>query len=190
MDDAIAKNDRAASEKDLLREEPDKAKRALRRRDIPQQDLVMVREYAHQPRPGRRAGDRVDFTETLLWTAGARTDARTGELKASFALSDSVTSFKVLASGFDDHGALGAATSAIQSVRLVGRPLSKTEDSRDDADQTPGGNDHDREADSRNRARLRDDGASSPRCALMIARLPYTVPRSAAKSTSVPFSSA
>jgi uncharacterized protein YfaS (alpha-2-macroglobulin family) len=117
MDDATAKND-LANDHGLLRGDA-KDKMALRRanRDPARQDLVMVREYAHPLRPGRRADDRVDFTETLLWKAAARTDARTGELKASFALSDSVTSFKVFANAFDDHGALGAATSTIQSVR-------------------------------------------------------------------------
>jgi hypothetical protein len=83
----------------------------------PGQELVIAREYAHQGRAERRAGDRVDFTETLLWKAAARTDARTGETTATFVLSDSVTSFKVFANAFDDHGALGATTSAIQSVR-------------------------------------------------------------------------
>jgi uncharacterized protein YfaS (alpha-2-macroglobulin family) len=79
--------------------------------------LVLVREYAHAARPERQAGDRVDFTETLLWKAAVRTDARTGEVSASFALADGVTTFKASASAFDGEGALGAATSAIQSVR-------------------------------------------------------------------------
>ena len=78
--------------------------------------FVFVREYAHQRRPGRRATDRVDFTETLYWHAGLRTDAR-GEATVRFALNDGVTSFKVSAGGFDGAGALGAATTTILSVQ-------------------------------------------------------------------------
>jgi hypothetical protein len=78
--------------------------------------VVYVREYAHQARPGRRATDRVDFSETLYWHAGLRTDAR-GEATVRFAINDSVTSFKVTAGGFDDGGALGSATATIASVQ-------------------------------------------------------------------------
>jgi uncharacterized protein YfaS (alpha-2-macroglobulin family) len=78
--------------------------------------VVFVREYAHQVRAGRRPTDRVDFTETLFWHAGLRTDAR-GEATVRFALNDSVTSFKVSAGGFDDAGALGAASTNIESVQ-------------------------------------------------------------------------
>jgi hypothetical protein len=75
-----------------------------------------VREYAHQVRAGRRPTDRVDFTETLYWHAGLRTNAQ-GEATVRFALNDSVTAFKVTAGGFDDGGALGAATASIESVQ-------------------------------------------------------------------------
>jgi uncharacterized protein YfaS (alpha-2-macroglobulin family) len=107
-----AEREVAANHRRLFKED-----KAPRRDRAAGQELVIIREYAHERRAERRAGDRVDFTETLLWKAAARTDARTGEATATFALSDSVTSFKVFASAFDDHGALGAATSAIQSVR-------------------------------------------------------------------------
>ena len=80
------------------------------------EEWVTVREYAHAVRPNRRAGERVDFTETLYWAAGVRTDPSTGEAKVSFGLSDSVTGFRVLADGFTDAGALGAGTALIESV--------------------------------------------------------------------------
>ena len=78
--------------------------------------MVAVREYAHRARPNRSPNDRVDFTETLYWNAGIRTDAKTGEAVAEFALSDSVTSFRVSADAFGPHGQLGASTVLLESV--------------------------------------------------------------------------
>jgi hypothetical protein len=83
----------------------------------PQVQMVYFREYAHQVRPGRKAGDRVDFAETLYWNAGVRTDPNTGEAKVSFGLNDSVTSFKAFAGAFDRDGALGSAVASIESVQ-------------------------------------------------------------------------
>jgi uncharacterized protein YfaS (alpha-2-macroglobulin family) len=77
--------------------------------------MVYVREYAHKARPGRKQGDRVDFTETLYWHAGVKTNAR-GRATVSFELSDSVTSFAVQADGFSADGALGSGTSKVESV--------------------------------------------------------------------------
>ncbi|MFP6611735.1 MAG: MG2 domain-containing protein, partial [Pirellulales bacterium] len=37
-------------------------------------DFVAVRIFAHQVRPGRQPGERVDFTETLFWQAGIKTN--------------------------------------------------------------------------------------------------------------------
>ena len=79
-------------------------------------DMVAVRVYAHSARPQRQPGDRVDFTETLYWHAGLDTDAETGRATVSFALSDSVTSFRVLADAFTAGGALGAGDMLIDSV--------------------------------------------------------------------------
>ncbi|MBI3184512.1 MAG: A-macroglobulin complement component [Myxococcales bacterium] len=80
-------------------------------------NLVPVREYAHALRPGRKATDRVDFAETLYWNAGVRTDPKTGEATVSFALNDSVTSFKAFADAYGMDGALGAAAFSIESVQ-------------------------------------------------------------------------
>ena len=80
-------------------------------------DFVVVREYAHPVRPNRNPTDRVDFTETLYWNAGVKTDEKTGEATVSFALNDSVTTFRVFADGFSSNGALGQGTGKIEAVQ-------------------------------------------------------------------------
>src|SRR5579885_3652963 len=77
---------------------------------------ALVREYAHQVRKERKPGDRVDFTETLYWNAGVKTNAK-GEAKVDFGLNDSVTTFRVLADGFASSGALGAGSTGVKSVQ-------------------------------------------------------------------------
>lgn len=78
---------------------------------------VFVREFAHQVRADRKPSDRVDFAETLYWTCGAKTDAKTGEATVEFGLNDSVTTFRVLADAFASDGAVGAANVGIESVQ-------------------------------------------------------------------------
>ena len=80
-------------------------------------DFVTVRVYAHQVRPNRQPGERVDFAETLFWHAGVKTDAKTGTATVEFGLNDSVTSFRVAADAFDAAGALGEGTQQIESVQ-------------------------------------------------------------------------
>ncbi|MFT5468512.1 MAG: hypothetical protein ACI8UO_003622 [Verrucomicrobiales bacterium] len=79
--------------------------------------LVAVREYAHALRPDRNPTDRVDFTETVYWHAGVKTNEATGEAVVSFYLSDSVTGFRVFADAFDNRGALGSAQTLVESVQ-------------------------------------------------------------------------
>ena len=79
--------------------------------------IVPVREYAHRARPNRKPGERSDFTETLYWHAGVKTDAKTGKASISFDLNDSVTSFRVFADAFSSKGALGSGGSVIESVQ-------------------------------------------------------------------------
>ncbi len=93
------------------------AREARARPMPPQQPMVYIREYAHTVRPGRKAGDRLDFTETLFWNAGVRTDPKTGEAKVSFGLNDSVTTFKASAGAVGRDGALGSAVAEIESVQ-------------------------------------------------------------------------
>jgi len=80
-------------------------------------DLIAVREYAHKVRPGRKPNDRIDFAETLYWTAGVKTDPKTGEATVEFGLSDAVTTFRVFADAFGADGALGASTGSVESVK-------------------------------------------------------------------------
>ncbi len=75
---------------------------------------VVVREYAHASRPDRRTSERTDFTEVLYWNCGVSTDA-TGRAAVSFDLSDSITSFRVMADAVGKDGALGSADAVIES---------------------------------------------------------------------------
>jgi alpha-2-macroglobulin-like protein len=79
--------------------------------------IVTVREYAHTLRPNWTEGSRVDFAETVYWNAGVKTDAFTGAATVSFNLSDSVTSFRVLADAFTQDGAVASSASDIVSVQ-------------------------------------------------------------------------
>jgi hypothetical protein len=100
-------------------------------------DLVWVRDYAHLARPGRKASDRIDFTETLYWSAATHTDAK-GEATVTFALNDSVTSFKASAGGFTPDGALGAGTFTLTSVQpFYLEPKLPLEVTQDDVVQLP-----------------------------------------------------
>ncbi len=74
-----------------------------------------VRVYAHSARKDRKADERTDFTETVYWAAALKTDATTGEVTATFDLSDSITSFRCMADGFSATGALGSADLLIES---------------------------------------------------------------------------
>ncbi|NPC48718.1 A-macroglobulin complement component, partial [Corallococcus exiguus] len=78
---------------------------------------LYLREFAHSARMERKDGDRVDFAETLYWNAGVRTDAQTGVAEVSFAMSDSVTTFKAFAGAVGGDGALGSAVAELESVQ-------------------------------------------------------------------------
>src|SRR5262249_12439439 len=91
--------------------------RAKLARDEAVANLSTVREYAHTRRPNWTEGSRVDFAETVYWNAGIKTNGFTGLANVSFNLSDSVTSFRVLADAFAQDGTLGAGVSEIQSVK-------------------------------------------------------------------------
>lgn len=78
--------------------------------------FVSVREYAHQVRPDRKPNDRLDFAETLYWSAGTTTNAN-GEATVTFGLSDAVTSFRLSANGFTKDGVLGAGETKLDSVK-------------------------------------------------------------------------
>lgn len=76
-----------------------------------------VREYAHPVRQGRQPNDRVDFTETVYWCAGVKTDAKSGQATVSFDLNDAVTGFRVFADAFAANGALGSGSALVESMK-------------------------------------------------------------------------
>jgi uncharacterized protein YfaS (alpha-2-macroglobulin family) len=86
------------------------------KREVFAPNTVMVREYAHARRAGWTEGSRTDFAETVYWNAGIKTDAW-GHASLSFDLSDSVTSFRVLADAFGGDGTLGSSVSHVESVQ-------------------------------------------------------------------------
>ena len=90
---------------------------ALRdRREIAEpNDFVYTRVYAHELRPDRQPGDRVDFRETLFWHAGLKTSEQ-GAATVEFALNDSVTTFRVFADAFTAAGAIGSGSTSFESV--------------------------------------------------------------------------
>lgn len=94
-------------------------KRIVAKDEIFQQasNLIVVREFAHQVRANRQPTDRMDFTETLYWNAGVKTDEKTGEATIALGLNDSVTTFRVFADGFSNAGAVGAANTGMVSVQ-------------------------------------------------------------------------
>ena len=78
--------------------------------------VVGIREYAHRVRPGRKANDRLDFSETLYWSAATKTNEK-GEAVVTFGTSDAVTAFRTQASGYTTGGVLGAGQIKIESVK-------------------------------------------------------------------------
>jgi hypothetical protein len=87
------------------------------RKAVPSGFIVVAREYAHVRRADWAPGSRNDFAETVYWNAGIKTNSSTGIATVSFDLSDSVTSFRVLADGFASNGSLGSAVSHVDSVQ-------------------------------------------------------------------------
>jgi alpha-2-macroglobulin-like protein len=90
---------------------------ALRdRREVAEpNNFVYTRVYAHELRPDRQPGDRVDFRETLFWHAGIKTSEQ-GAATVEFALNDSVTTFRVFADAFTAAGAIGSGSTSFESV--------------------------------------------------------------------------
>lgn len=85
-------------------------------RMMPIKNRGFVREYAYRPRADRKPGERSNFSETLYWNNAIKTNPRNGRATIKFALSDSVTTFRVMADGWARNGALGSGDSVIASV--------------------------------------------------------------------------
>ena len=73
---------------------------------------VVPVEYAHvHPRDGAAAGP--DLQETVLWSPALRADG--GKAQASFDLSDSLTTYRVLVYGHDADGRLGVVQGKLEA---------------------------------------------------------------------------
>lgn len=81
--------------------------RVARLRQMPRQ-FTILREYSHSRKKPISNGNRSDFTETLYWHAGKKTDATTGKTTLRFQLSDSITRYQIQADAFTKEGALGS----------------------------------------------------------------------------------
>ncbi|MDR3613322.1 MAG: MG2 domain-containing protein [Candidatus Obscuribacterales bacterium] len=76
-----------------------------------------IREYAHPVNLGQESTNRHDFSDTIYWSTGIKTDATTGEANIGFGLNDSVSTFKVFADGFDENGGIGASTAEVSAIK-------------------------------------------------------------------------
>ncbi|HTW94404.1 MAG TPA: MG2 domain-containing protein [Tepidisphaeraceae bacterium] len=95
--------------------------------DVPWNDLAQqkmlppppmyARIYAHDESAARSPDERTDFTETVFWAAGLKTDDKTGTASVSFKLSDSVTTFRATADAFDSDGLMGQGDAMLVSVK-------------------------------------------------------------------------
>jgi uncharacterized protein YfaS (alpha-2-macroglobulin family) len=77
--------------------------------------VPVIRIYAHDLLPNHSSTNRTDFTDTLYWAAGIKTDEKTGTATADFHLNDSVTSFAITADAFDASGTLGEGKTVVSS---------------------------------------------------------------------------
>ena len=74
------------------------------------------REFAFKRRPNHASNDRVDFVDTVYWSAATVTNDE-GVATVAFDLSDSITSFRVDVDGFSSVAALlGSTTTQLLSV--------------------------------------------------------------------------
>ena len=109
---AIERADKNVNGKRLLRQEV--AGDALLAREA--MPWVVVREYAHKSPEAPQKNQRFDFTETICWQAGLKTDEKTGKVSVSFDVNHAITGFRVRADAFNAGGSLAAASELIESV--------------------------------------------------------------------------
>ncbi|HPB30785.1 MAG TPA: alpha-2-macroglobulin family protein, partial [Candidatus Sumerlaeota bacterium] len=75
-----------------------------------------VREYAHKRLSAPADEKRSDFTETVYWNCGIAT-AENGEASVTFDLSDSITTFRIMADAFTSKGLYVSTDATIESRR-------------------------------------------------------------------------
>ena len=76
-----------------------------------------TRHWAHQLRKGFNPSERIDLTETLLFSSANR--VRSGSLKGQFRLSDLITKFRITVNAIDTRGAIGYRRSNFQSSKSL-----------------------------------------------------------------------
>ena len=76
-----------------------------------------TRRYSHKLRDGYNGLDRVDFTETLLFST--QTQTKNGFLSGSFYISDLITKFEIKANSFTKNGRIGYKQSYFQTQKVV-----------------------------------------------------------------------
>lgn len=76
-----------------------------------------TKQWAHPLRKGFTPAERVDLTETVLFSSSNR--VKNGSLKGSFRLSDLITKFRITANAIDINGAIGYKKQLFQ----VNKPL-------------------------------------------------------------------
>lgn len=81
--------------------------------DIPQN----TRHWAHPLRKNFNPAERVDLTETVLFSSSNR--IRSGSLKGQFRLSDLITKFRITVNAIDTRGTIGYKKASFQSNKSL-----------------------------------------------------------------------
>ena len=76
-----------------------------------------TRQWAHQLRKGFNPSERVDLTETVLFSSTNRVTS--GSIKGQFRLSDLITKFRITANAIDSNGAIGYKKMNFQSNKAL-----------------------------------------------------------------------
>ena len=72
-----------------------------------------TKNWAHPLRKNYNASERIDLTETVLFSSSNR--IKNGMLKGSFRLSDLITKFRLTANAIDVNGMIGYKKASLQS---------------------------------------------------------------------------
>lgn len=83
--------------------------------DIPENTRI----YSHQLRGGFEAGERKDFTQTLLFISSTPISINTESLTTQFFLNDQISQFQVSINLISSEGKLMHQKSLIQSTKSV-----------------------------------------------------------------------
>ena len=76
-----------------------------------------TRHWAHPLRKGFSPAERVDLTETVLFSSSNR--VKSGSLKGSFRLSDLITKFRITVNAIDSTGVIGYKKANFQVMKSL-----------------------------------------------------------------------